>query len=238
MKSDSGGVTIVIMAFNEVESLATVVQEVSASLSKLPASTHHEILIIDDGSSDGTSVRADELAQQAQRHRIRVVHHEVNKGLGGVYRTGFECARGEFLSFFPADGQFPAEIIETFYPMMAQQDLVLGYIPRDDAGLVAKGLSFAEKALYRGLFGPMPRYQGVFMIRLALLDKIPLHTQGRGWGVVMELVLKINRGGYRVTSVLTPFRPRMAGYSKVNNLRNVWANLKQALVLRRNVSRP
>jgi len=238
MKHQQGSLTVVIMAFNEVESLAAVVQEISTSLNKLPAAEHHEILIVDDGSTDGTSQRADELTQLQQGPRVRVVHHEVNKGLGGVYRTGFERAEGEFLSFFPADGQFPAEIIEHFYPMMPSQDLVLGYIPRNDAGRVAKGLSFAEKALYRGLFGPMPRYQGVFMMRRALLEKIPLYTQGRGWGVVMELVLKIHRGGHRVTSVLTPFRPRMAGYSKVNNLRSVWANLKQALVLRQNLSRP
>ena len=75
------------------------------------------------------------------------------------------------------------------------------------------------------------------MLRTSVLAHTPLHTQGRGWGVVMEMVLKIHRGGHRVASVLTPFRPRMAGRSKVNNVRTVWANLKQALVLRNNLNR-
>ena len=231
----AANVTIVIMAFNEVESLATVCAEVLASLDKLPAPLTHEIIVVDDGSTDGTAAGADELAHQDRR--VRVIHHHRNKGLGGVYRTGFEAAKTDYLSFFPADGQFPAEIIERFYPLMSNHDLVLGYIPRNDAGPIAKGLSFAEKLLYRGLFGPMPRFQGVLMLRTSVLAQIPLHTQGRGWGVVMEMVLKIHRGGHRVTSVLTPFRPRMAGSSKVNNLRTVWANLKQALVLRNNLNR-
>lgn len=234
MNQAPSSVSIVVMAFNECQSLGEVVQEISAALDKLPTASH-EIVIVDDGSSDGTGARADEIA--ANNKRVRVVHHVVNQGLGGVYRTGFAQARGDFLSFFPADGQFPAEIIERFYSMMPTHDLILGYIPRADAGPVAKGLSLAEKVLYRALFGPMPRYQGVFMLRREVLSRTPLHTQGRGWGVVMELVLKIHRGGYRVSSVLTPFRPRMAGRSKVNNVRSVWANLVQAMAMRSNLKR-
>lgn len=230
----SGSVTVVVMAFDEEASLAAVVGELEEALGRLPPAAH-EILIVDDGSTDGTSALADRLA--AERPRVRVIHHPENRGLGGVYRTGFDEARGELLSFFPADGQFPATILEQFHPLMAAHDLVLGYIPREDAGLVAKGLSFGEKVIYRALFGPMPRYQGVFMLRRALLATIPLHTQGRGWGVVMEMVLRVHRSGHRVRSLSTPFRPRMAGRSKVNNLRSVWANLRQALVLRGNLAK-
>ena len=232
MSQPTPTVSVLIMAFNEAESLATVVDEIDAALDRLPPAAH-EIVLIDDGSTDGTSAQCDALA--STHARVRVVHHPVNLGLGGVYRTGFTTARNDFLTFFPADGQFPASIIAQFYALMPEHDLVLGYIPRADAGPVAKGLSLAEKVLYRGLFGPMPRYQGVLMLRRAVLEKTPLFTQGRGWGVVMEMVLKIHRNGYRVTSVQTSFRPRMAGHSKVNNLRSVWANLKQALVLRQNL---
>ncbi len=226
--------TVAVMAYNEADSLAAVVDEIRASLARLPAASH-EVLIIDDGSSDGTAAIADELAQKYPL--LRVVHHKPNLGLGGVYRTGFSEAKTTYLSFFPADGQFPAKIIEQFFDVMSKHDLVLGYIPRNDAGWVAKGLSLAEKLVYRGLFGPMPRFQGVFMLRRQVLERITLNTTGRGWGVVMEMVLKIHRGGYRVSSQLTPFRPRMAGHSKVNNLRSIWANLSQALALRGNLRR-
>jgi glycosyltransferase involved in cell wall biosynthesis len=224
-------VCVVVMAFNEAANLESVVRELHGVLGTLPDPSSHELLIVDDGSSDGTGALADHLA--ATLPQIRVIHHPVNRGLGGVYRTGFEHAGRDLLSFFPADGQFPATILQTFHPLMAARDLVLGYLPQRQSSPLAKGLSAAEKILYRALFGPMPRYQGVFMVRRSVLQGLTLQTQGRGWGVVMEMVLKIFRGPYRVESVPTTLRPRLSGQSKVNNPRTIWINLKQAFALRR-----
>jgi glycosyltransferase involved in cell wall biosynthesis len=224
-------VSVVVMAFNEAANLEEVVREIAGVLGTLPAPSAHEILIVDDGSADGTGAVADRLAGELAS--VRVVHHDVNRGLGGVYRTGFEQAARDLVSFFPADGQFPATILQSFHPLMADHDLVLGYLPRRRSSPLAKGLSAAEKILYRFLFGPMPRYQGVFMVRRTVLRSLTLETQGRGWGVVMEMVLKIFRGPYRVKSVPTSLRPRLSGQSKVNNPRTIWINLKQAFALRR-----
>lgn len=224
-------VTVVVMAFNEVANLEPVARELHGVLARLGGAGDPELLIVDDGSSDGTGALADRLAGELPG--ARVIHHEVNRGLGGVYRTGFEHAARDLVSFFPADGQFPATILETFHPLMSDHDLVLGYLPRRDSSALARGLSAAEKVLYRLLFGPMPRYQGVFMVRRAVLRSLTLETSGRGWGVVMEMVLRICRGPYRVTSVPTSLRPRLSGQSKVNNARTIWINLKQALALRR-----
>jgi glycosyltransferase involved in cell wall biosynthesis len=230
-------VSVVVMAYNEAANLEAVVREIRAALASLPGGPTRgdELLLVDDGSSDGTQALADRLA--AEIAGARVVHHPVNRGLGGVYRTGFEQASRDLFSFFPADGQFPASILHLFYPLMAEHDLVLGYLPARPGSLLARGLSAAEKVLYRALFGPMPRFQGVFMVRRARLSALALETTGRGWGVVMEMVLKMVRGGHRVSSVPTELRPRLSGRSKVNNLRTVWINLRQALALRRTLTR-
>ena len=220
--------SVVVMAFNEVANLETVVREIHGELRAL--GWPFQIVIVDDGSSDGTGALADRLAGELAN--VQVIHHAVNQGLGGVYRTGFERGGGDLLSFFPADGQFPATIITQLAPLMADHDLVLGYLPQR-AGSIAKGLSLAERALYRLLFGPMPRFQGIFMLRGQVLQQIELRTTGRGWGICMEMVLRVYRGGYRVTSVPTAFRPRLSGRSKVNNARTIWINLKQAVALRR-----
>jgi hypothetical protein len=230
----STSVSVVVMAYNEVANLEPVVRELRDALALLPAADH-ELVIVDDGSADGTGPLADRLA--AELPGVRVVHHPENRGLGGVYRTGFEGARRDLVTFFPADGQFPADILHSFHPLMTSFDLVLGYLPRRDGSIVARGLSAAEKVLYRVLFGPMPRYQGVFMLRRAVLSSVPLETTGRGWGVVMEMVLRVTRGGHRVTSVATSLRPRRSGDSKVNNPRTVLVNLRQALALRRTLRR-
>lgn len=215
------------MAYNESGSLEAVTRELKGSLAGL--GVEHELLIVDDGSVDGTGAIADRLSTDVAG--VRVVHHDVNRGLGGVYRTGFSQARGDLVTFFPADGQFPATILESFLPRMANTDMVLGYLDAG-RGLVGGILSGVERALYRALLGRMPRFQGVFMFRRCLLAQVPLRSEGRGWGVVMELILRIHRAGYRVESVPIAIRPRMSGRSKVQNWLTAWSNFRQLLELR------
>lgn len=221
--------TVVVCAFNEVENLADAVEELRVVLVSLAVPC--ELVIVDDGSTDGTGRLADEIAA-AHPDQIRVVHHGENLGLGGAYRTGFAAARGEFLTFFPADSQFPASIIADFWPLTADHDLILGYLPLRRPSMAGRVLSLAERVAYRVLLGPMPRFQGVFMLRRRLLDELELRSAGRGWGVVMELVIRAARGPYRIVSNPTSVRPRAKGVSKVQNLRNVTSNLIQLWKLR------
>ncbi len=223
------GISIIVMAFNEANSLEVVVREIDSVLTELGRA--YEVIIVDDGSSDGTQAIADQLAREMGR--VRVVHHETNQGLGGVYTTGFAHAQGDFVTFFAADGQLPATIIKQFIPLMDNADMVLGYLPNRNSSLLAKSLSKAERVLYRLLFGPLPNFQGALMFRRTLLNKLELKSTGRGWAVVMELIIRASRAGYRLVSVPTEMRPRISGKSKVNNLPTICANLKQAIALHR-----
>jgi glycosyltransferase involved in cell wall biosynthesis len=221
--------TVVVMAYNEAESLEPAVREIAASLARLQGPC--EILIVDDGSTDGTTAIADRLAGELSA--VRVIVHGVNGGLGAVYRTGFTQARGDLVTFFPADGQFPATIIEDFLPRMAGLDMVLGYLPHRHDSLPGRLLSNGEKLLYRLLFGRLPRFQGVFMFRRRLLEGLHLRSTGRGWGVLMEFLIRCVRRGARTESVPTELRVRRAGVSKVQNSRTIWSNLRQVMILRR-----
>ena len=221
--------TVVLMTYNEVECLAAVADELLAALRELQRPT--ELLIVDDGSTDGSGALADRIA--AQQPGVTVLHHPVNLGLGGVYSSGFSAARGQFVTFFPADGQFPGSILGDFRACAESADLVLGYLPDRRGTPLSLALSAVERMLYRAWLGPMPRFQGVFMIRREVLRQIPLASQGRGWAIIMELILRVNRGSYRVVGRPTPYRPRATGRSKVTNTRTALANLRQLLALRR-----
>lgn len=230
MSSDElPGLSVVVMAYNEVGSLKAVVQEIDRTLAALQR--RYEIIVVDDGSTDGTGAIADRLAQEWDH--VRIIHHQINQGLGGVYRTGFKQAQRELVTFFPADGQFPAEIIQQFAPLMENADMVLGYLPNRSSSLLSRSLSAAERVLYRLLFGPLPRFQGVLVFRRSLLDHIELKSSGRGWAIVMELIIRASRSGCKLVSVPTEMRPRASGRSKVNNLPTLWANLQQVFALRR-----
>jgi hypothetical protein len=70
------------------------------------------------------------------------------------------------------------------------------------------------------------------MFRRSLLDRTPLMSQGRGWTVLMELILRQARSGARIKNIAITVRPRAHGTSKVNNLRSIVSNLRQVLGLR------
>lgn len=223
-------VTVVIMAWNEEASLAAVAREIHDELCRL--GSKHEILIVDDGSNDGTGRIADEMVGEIVG--LRVHHHDRNRGLGAVYRTGFAEARGDLITFFPADGQFPATILGQYLSAMndADIDIILGVLPDRGGSLAARALSLGERLLLRVLFGHFPRFQGIMMFRRALLRDTRLVSRGRGWTVLMEFILRKERAGAHIKNLPITIRPRMVGVSKVNNLASIVSNLRQVLALR------
>jgi hypothetical protein len=73
------------------------------------------------------------------------------------------------------------------------------------------------------------------MFRRVLLADLRIEPGGRGWGVLMEILVKASRAHLRIVSVLTPLRARQSGHSKVTNVRSVYANVIQAVVLWRSL---
>ena len=228
MGSTEPCISVVVMAFNEASSIEPVVHELRATLEEMGKT--YELVIVDDGSTDNTPLIVDQLVTQYPH--LYAIHHPANLGLGSVYRYGFFHTQGEYLTFFPADGQFPADILKQFYPLTVEADLILGYLPHQDRSLVANLLSRGEKMLYYCLLGHLPPFKGVMLIRRSILAEVDLKSQGRGWGIVMELIIRASRGPFRIISVPTEIRPRMSGRSKVRNLTTILTNFKQAIALR------
>lgn len=222
-------ISVIVLAFNEERSIDTVAREIVTILQVLGHPC--ELIIVDDGSTDDTGRIADNLAQEFTE--IRTIHHKFNMGLGGGYSTGFANAKFDFVTFFPADGQYPAVIIQQFYPYMTDADMVLGYLPQRRRTFVPELLSFMERILYRIALGSLPRFQGIVMFRRDLLDSVELRSTGRGWAIMMEFIVRVTRAKNDVISVPIEIRPRLSGASKVNNWRTIWANFKQVLALRR-----
>lgn len=220
--------TLYLMLYNERESFVSVVEEIVHVA--MPSGWTRHVVIIDDGSTDGSSALADELADKYPA--VSVIHHAENKGLGGVYRTGFEAAASGWITFLPADGQYRVSETLRLLPETEGHDLVLSVLDGRRESLVGRVLSGFERSLFFLLFGPTPRFQGIFAIKADVVRTMSLQSRGRGWAIVLEMILRAKRLGYRWANVSVQCRPREAGQSKVNNARTIVASILQLFRLR------
>src|SRR6476469_6227086 len=97
--------SILVPALNEVDNLAATVERLLRAASLLIPD--FEIIVVDDGSTDGTSELADGLA--AAQEQVRVIHNGRNMGLGYSYRRGIDVARKRYFVYIPGDNSWPYE---------------------------------------------------------------------------------------------------------------------------------
>ena len=111
--ADPSTVSVVIPAYEESAAVGTVVQSLRA------AANWREILVIDDGSADGT-------ASAAAAAGARVVRHPYNKGNGASVKTGIRNALGDYVLIVDADGQHSASDALRLVSFLGEYDLVVG----------------------------------------------------------------------------------------------------------------
>src|SRR5262245_22468372 len=128
--ASSRGLSIFFPAYNDSGTIASMVIRAVKAASEL--TSDFEIIIVDDGSGDGTTEIADELARTYPQ--VRAVHHPRNRDYGAALRTGFRSSTKELIFYTDGDAQYdPAELSALWARMTAETDLVNGYkISRSD----------------------------------------------------------------------------------------------------------
>jgi len=118
------GISVFFPAFNDEGSIGGLVAD---ALAVLPAlAEDYEVIVVNDGSSDGTAALLDGLARREPR--LRVVHHGANRGYGGALRTGFETAAKDLIFYTDGDGQYDVRELARLRPLMVEGvDIVNGY---------------------------------------------------------------------------------------------------------------
>ena len=118
-----GSLSLVMPAHNEQENIGIVVQQ---ALEVLPRfADKFEIIIVNDGSRDGTARIVDELA--AAHPQVRPVHHKVNRGYGGALVSGFGATTGDYVMFMDSDRQFDLNDLALLSPFVGHFDIVAGF---------------------------------------------------------------------------------------------------------------
>lgn len=219
--------SVCIACYDERPTLARAVEEALRALDPLPGD--HEVIIVDDGSTDGSGELADELARRDAR--VRAVHHGRNLGLGGFYRTSFREARKDIVYPMAADLQpIPEEYLPVYLPLFDRYDFVVGFDRRRGDPLLGRLLSLGEKLVFAAAFPGVPKIGGPLMFRRSVLDAVDLalaKEEDRSWMVLWELMVRAKRAGFRFVEVPVRRRPRRHGSSRGSTLASA------ALMLRR-----
>lgn len=202
--------SIVLPAHNEVGNIATALGHATDVAERLFAD--HEIIVVDDGSTDATAALVEE--RSIADPRIRLVRHGENRGYGEALRTGFRAAKLDLLFFTDADNQFVLDELKHFVPWIERVDVVAGYRVNRQDPLLRRVNAKAWNYLVRVLFYvPVRDIDCAFkLFRREIFDRIDL--QGVGAILNTELMVKIGRSGFGVVEIPVTHLPRTEGRAR------------------------
>jgi dolichol-phosphate mannosyltransferase len=216
------GAWLILPTYNEAENIEPLVRAVLPQLAS--TGLDHTVLVVDDGSPDGTGAIADRLAEELEP--VRVLHRPQKQGLGRAYLAGFKVALAEGAELvLEMDADFshdPADV-PRLVAAAGAADLVLGsrYVPGggvENWGIVRRTLSRGGSTYARLLLGvPVRDLTGGFKcFHRRVLETIDLDgVHADGYGFQIELTYRAIQAGFTVAEVPITFRERRLGRSKM-----------------------
>jgi dolichol-phosphate mannosyltransferase len=218
-RHELGRVVVVIPTYNEADNLAWIVGRLRTAVPEV------DVLVVDDGSPDGTGAIANELARADAQ--VSVVHRTVKAGLGAAYLHGFSVALGrgyDVVGEMDADGSHQPEQLPLLLAALEDADLVIG--SRWVRGgrvvnwpLSRKLLSVGGNLYARVLLGIPVRdvTAGYRLFRRSTLEAIDLAgVESSGYCFQVDLAWRTTKAGQRVVEVPIEFVERVRGESKMN----------------------
>ena len=217
--ADLGRVVMVVPTYNERDNLAWVVGRLRS------ANPDVDVLVVDDGSPDGTGEVADELA--AADPHVKVLHRTEKAGLGAAYLHGFSVALEagyDVVGEMDADGSHQPEQLPLLLAALADADLVIGSRWVSGGSVVnwplsRKVLSVGGNLYARLLLGIPLRdvTAGYRVFRRTTLEAVDLASvQSAGYIFQTDLAFRTLRAGLRVVEVPIEFVERVRGESKMS----------------------
>lgn len=219
-------VSVLVPAKDEAENLPEFVRLCGEALTA--ARFSYEVVVVDDGSRDGSSEVLHEL--RAQYPFLRVVSHRRQRGIADALRSAQDVSRGDICVFYPADLQYLPEDIPT----------LVNPILRGDADIVTGTKQGRyEKAFVSGIYNTLCRW--LFGVRVTDLNSVKAWRREVMEGMPLRpdwhrfMVVIASADGFRLTSRPVPLHPRRAGVSKFNwkripigvlDLLSVWFQLR------------
>jgi glycosyltransferase involved in cell wall biosynthesis len=202
--------------YNEEAYIHRAVRAARAVLEEI--APDHEIIIVDDCSSDRTGALADELARADPR--VKAIHNPVNRKLGGSLRAGYALASKELVLYTDADLPFDLQELPRAVRLLdyQQADVLSAYrFDRTSEGFVRTVYSFVYNTMIRVLFGLRVKDVNFSfkLFRRSLLEKITLKSEGSL--IDVEFLLRANKAGASIIQIGVDYFPRSRGISTLSS---------------------
>jgi dolichol-phosphate mannosyltransferase len=221
----SGEPWLILPTYNEAENIQAIVSASGEVLARA-APEGFRVLIVDDGSPDGTGELADQIA--AKHEWAEVLHRTEKNGIGPAYLAGFRHALDRGAGYvMEMDSDFshdPADLARLLGAIHDGADLALGsrYVPGggvSDWSLLRRFISEGGSTYARWVLGLRVRdlTGGFKCFRREVLEAIHFESvRSRGYAFQVELTYRAVRAGFRVVEVPIVFRDRQRGQSKMS----------------------
>ena len=218
--SQTPQLSVVIPVLNERGNIAPLIDEIDIALHRRLA---FEVVIVDDGSTDGSVEEAEQVA--GATGFTRLVRHDTTRGQSAAIRTGVKAARAPIIAVLDGDGQNdPADIPKLYGPLTVLPSIrmVVGHRVRRDDPWVRKLSSRVANAVRGALLEDGIRDTGCGLKAFYREDFLELPAFDHMHRFLPAL---IQRGGARVHSVAVNHRPRTRGRSKYGIGDRLWVGI-------------
>jgi glycosyltransferase involved in cell wall biosynthesis len=222
-----GSISFLVTALNEEHHLIPTIETIESAAAELGCD--YEILLVNDGSTDGTGQIADRCA--TRNPRIRAIHNQNNLGLGGAYKRAVPMARKEFVMWICGDNSETSDHIVNIASHVGDADIILPVLRAGRARpLFRRATSKAFTTLVNFLFGlHVSYYNGTVIHRTALITQVPIRTNSFAYQA--EALVKMLRAGSSYVEIPYSSQRYDGLFSNAMKPKNLFAVAKALLVL-------
>lgn len=211
--------TVALLMYNEE---ANVGRALESTARFLQANVDDwEIIVVDDGSTDGCGPIVRDFMAAEGTGRVRMVSHGTNRGMGAGISTGIRNATKEWFTYNATDGQIPAVELRRMIPLTAKAPIVLTTYEggRGSAGRALLSRSF--RILMRAWASVTFDLEGIYLIRTEIARSLEPLVRSKTFFFSFELIQRAIDSGNGHTTTSIRCLPRETGASKVVNLRRI-----------------
>jgi dolichol-phosphate mannosyltransferase len=219
--------SIIVPAYREAQNILDTLENVTRALEPLRLTS--EIIVIDDGSPDGTGALV--TANLSRFPNLRLLTNERNMGFGASYRRGVEAARLEHIVMVHGDNAWRHETLREFFSHVGKADIIVGYTRRMWRSrtwrrtLISKTFTLLVNLITQRW---LVYYNGLQIHKASVLKN--LRIESRGYGFQAEVLVKALRCTRTCREVAMDLTERTRGESQAFRWKNI-ADVARTLVI-------